>query len=97
MTSTPVVVLLACYNGEDFLSQQLESLRLQTYRDWRLLIRDDGSSDSTLAIIEDFCARDSRASLIRDDLGRLGASGNFNALLASAQKLHGGSLFFLCD
>ena len=45
-------VLLATYNGARFLPEQLSSLGDQTYKDWRLVVRDDGSSDDTLAIIK---------------------------------------------
>lgn len=52
-----VDVILATYNGEKFLSQQLESLLNQTYQDFRILIRDDGSTDSTIDIIKEFTKR----------------------------------------
>jgi glycosyltransferase involved in cell wall biosynthesis len=48
-------ILLSTYNGELFLRQQLESVIAQTYQDWEMLIRDDGSCDGTLAIIMEFC------------------------------------------
>ena len=53
-----LTILLSTYNGEQFLAEQIESIQAQTYRDWQLLIRDDGSSDRTRAIIEDFCRQD---------------------------------------
>lgn len=49
-------VLLATYNGERFLHAQLESLCAQSYRNFRLLVSDDGSCDATLAIVESFAA-----------------------------------------
>ena len=50
-----IEVLLSTYNGESFLRQQLESILYQTYPEWEILIRDDGSYDDTLAIIQEFC------------------------------------------
>ena len=47
-----VTVLLSTYNGSKFLQQQLNSLYEQTYPDIRILVRDDGSSDSTRSILE---------------------------------------------
>lgn len=47
-----VTVLLSAYNGSKFLQQQLNSLYEQTYPDIRILVRDDGSSDSTRSILE---------------------------------------------
>ncbi|MCC9713909.1 glycosyltransferase, partial [Streptococcus agalactiae] len=42
-----VNILMATYNGEKFLAQQIESIQKQTFKEWNLLIRDDGSSDKT--------------------------------------------------
>lgn len=47
-----VSVNLCCYNGERYLVEALESVCAQTYKDWELIIIDDGSTDSTAAIIE---------------------------------------------
>ncbi|MBN2895283.1 MAG: glycosyltransferase family 2 protein [Campylobacterales bacterium] len=76
-----ITLLLATYNGERYLRNQLLSLQQQTFGDWQLLIRDDGSSDATLSIINTFCAHDSRIQLITDAQGRLGAAGSFWQLL----------------
>ena len=43
-----IVVLLATYNGGDYLKQQLDSLLNQTFSDFRIVVHDDGSKDSTL-------------------------------------------------
>lgn len=47
-------ILLSTYNGEAFLKEQLDSILNQTYKDFKLIIRDDGSSDSTVDIIMDY-------------------------------------------
>lgn len=52
-----VTVLLASFNGERFIAQQLDSLLAQTYTDFNILIHDDGSVDSTPDIIERYAAR----------------------------------------
>lgn len=49
-----VEILLATYNGEKYLNEQLESLKRQTYENWRIIARDDGSTDGTLKILQDF-------------------------------------------
>lgn len=51
-----VNILLSVYNGEKYLKEQLESLRSQTYPHIHLYIRDDGSSDASHSIIQDFSA-----------------------------------------
>lgn len=56
--SGPVIeVLLATWNGERFLRQQIESIMGQTYPEVRVLARDDGSSDGTVAILEEYARR----------------------------------------
>lgn len=57
MTTTdkaPITVLMSTYNGERFLREQMDSILKQQDVDVRILIRDDGSKDNTLSIIEDF-------------------------------------------
>jgi len=54
----PVVdILLSTYNGEAYLREQLESILTQTYPNWRILFRDDGSSDGTTAILSEYRQR----------------------------------------
>ena len=48
-------ILLSTYNGEKYLAEQLESIVKQTYSAWTLYIRDDGSTDSTNTIIDNYC------------------------------------------
>ena len=49
-----ICILMATYNGEKFLAEQLESIEQQTYGNWRIVMSDDGSSDNTLAIARQF-------------------------------------------
>jgi len=55
-TSAQVAILMGTYNGERFLRQQLESIRVQTYENWFLVASDDGSADATLEILRQFAA-----------------------------------------
>lgn len=49
-----VDILLATYNGERFLREQIDSLLSQTYQNIRILIRDDGSTDGTISIVREY-------------------------------------------
>jgi rhamnosyltransferase len=51
MEKNEVAVLLATYNGEKYIQQQLDSIINQTYKNIKIYIHDDGSSDNTLKII----------------------------------------------
>lgn len=46
-----VDILLATYNGEKYLGELLQSLLTQTYTRWQIYVRDDGSTDQTMAIL----------------------------------------------
>ena len=52
-----VARLMCTYNGESFLTEQLESFKQQTHTRWKLVVSDDGSADSTLKILQDFHRR----------------------------------------
>ncbi|MBV8092562.1 MAG: glycosyltransferase family 2 protein [Acetobacteraceae bacterium] len=51
-----VGILLSTFNGEAYLSEQLDSIVRQTWPDWKLYWRDDGSSDGTVALMRNFAA-----------------------------------------
>ena len=46
-----VAILLSTYNGEAYLKDFLDSISVQSFKDYTLYIRDDGSNDSTKKII----------------------------------------------
>lgn len=52
-----VEILLATYNGERFLREQLDSLLRQTWKQWHLTVSDDGSTDGTAAILDEYVER----------------------------------------
>jgi glycosyltransferase involved in cell wall biosynthesis len=51
-TEPKVEILLATFNGEAYLAEQLDSIINQTYRNWTILVHDDGSTDNTMSIIK---------------------------------------------
>jgi glycosyltransferase involved in cell wall biosynthesis len=59
-----VDIVLATYNGEKYLAQQLDSIIAQTYENWTLFISDDGSMDQTISIIEKYTKIDKRILLV---------------------------------
>ncbi|MGQ7374079.1 glycosyltransferase family 2 protein [Streptococcus suis] len=77
-----VNILMSTYNGQQFLAEQIRSIQDQTYTDWTLLIRDDGSSDKTKEILQDFASQDSRICLIDvEDTENLGVIKSFHRLV----------------
>lgn len=77
-----ITVLLSTYNGSRYLNSQLDSLVCQTYPTFNILVRDDGSTDSTLRIL-----KTEQANAKLDVLGNynnLGVTGSFFELLHHA-------------
>lgn len=79
-----VEVLLATYNGARFLPALLDSLERQEHGHVAVTIRDDGSDDGTLPILDAFGRRTGARLLMVGAAGRRGANGNFFALLDAA-------------
>lgn len=77
-----VNILMSTYNGQKFLAEQIRSIQEQSYTDWTLFIRDDGSSDNTKEILKDFEHQDSRIHLIDSDKSdNLGVIKSFHKLV----------------
>lgn len=79
-----VQILMAVYNGESFLSAQVDSILSQTYGDWELLISDDCSTDDSLKVIRDYCSRDSRIKIVLEGKRCGSAKKHFMALFRQA-------------
>jgi glycosyltransferase involved in cell wall biosynthesis len=77
-----VDILMATYNGSKFIKEQINSIINQTYKDWVLYIRDDGSKDDTVEIIKEY-EKNYRGKIIvvKDEKSGLGAKLNFAELL----------------
>ncbi|HFU4116833.1 TPA: glycosyltransferase family 2 protein [Streptococcus suis] len=77
-----VNILMSTYNGQQFLAEQIRSIQEQTFADWTLLIRDDGSSDQTKDLLQDFARQDSRIRLIDvEEQKNLGVIKSFHRLV----------------
>lgn len=77
MTKTDI--LLATYNSGEYVRELVSSILSQTYSDFSLIIRDDGSTDNTFDIISNF--NDSRITIIPDRTPSGSAAANFYTLL----------------
>ena len=55
-----VTVFIPCYNAEKFISETIESVLAQTYQNFEILIIDDGSTDNSRKIIEEYAHKDAR-------------------------------------
>ena len=81
--SPRVSIGLPVYNGEHFLAETLQSLRVQTYEDLEIIIADNASTDRTREICEPAAAEDGRIRYFRHE-ANLGAPANYNFTVAEA-------------
>lgn len=73
-------ILLATYNGEKFVKEQIESILNQTYENFNLIISDDASTDNTLNILEEYEKKDTRIKVFKKEKNE-GLIANFEFLL----------------
>ncbi len=78
-----IAIVLSTFNGEKYLAEQLDSILAQTYTDWTLLVRDDGSTDGTTDIVRRYATDDERIRFVNDGspVENLGFVGSFFALV----------------
>lgn len=92
--TSPVVILLASYDGAAYLPAQLDSIAAQSFPNWSLLISDDGSTDGTRDIAAGFAASRPPGQVRVIDGPRQGATQNFLHLIEATQA---GTALAFCD
>lgn len=97
MENRTILIMMATYNGEKYISKQLETIINQTYTNWELIIRDDCSTDNTLGIIKDYVKKDSRIKYILSDSEKHGAYYNFFGLINYAKKIKEYDFYVFAD
>lgn len=68
MNDKPILsVIIPCYNNGDYLDEMLGCCIRQTLQDWEVIVVDDGSSDNTPSIVEDYVLKEPRIRFFRRD------------------------------
>lgn len=89
-----VAILMSTYNGERYLQEQINSIIDQSYSDWHLYIRDDGSTDRTAEIIDRYTKQDPRITFCNQKhIENLGVTKSFMQLLSMTDA----SLYMFSD
>lgn len=87
-------ILLSTYNGDEHISEQINSLINQSYKNWRLIIRDDGSSDKTVNTIKEYIKKyPQKIVFIEDDNKHLGSYKSYFKLLGYSNN----NYIMFCD
>lgn len=93
---TKIAILLGTYNGIKYIKNQIKSIQRQSITEWRLFIRDDGSTDKTLNFIRSIQDQDERIAHVIDNDAQLGVVANYSRLMEKALEW-GADRIFLCD
>lgn len=90
-----VHIMMATYNGERYIAEQIESILEQTYTEWKLFIRDDGSRDGTIKIVQDYINKyPMKIFMIESKIVYHDAKSNFAALY---EKVPAADYYAFCD
>lgn len=92
--SNSIAILLATYNGSLYLCEQIDSLLSQTFQDFQIYIHDDGSTDNTLQIINEYNKKlPDKIHYLPDDQQGRGAKNSFFWLLQQVES----NYYMFCD
>ena len=93
MSKNHIAILIATYNGEKYIREQLDSLLNQSYQDWEAYIHDDGSDDHTMDILEEYTLKYPKHFHIIKGDSTGGARNNFLFLIKQVKA----ELYMCCD
>ena len=79
---------MATYNGKKFLGEQIDSILSQSSRLWHLYIHDDGSTDGTVELLNDYANKYPEQITIMNYPSQGGALQNFTSLLEQVEADH---------
>ena len=88
-----IAILMATYNGEKYICQQIDSILSQTCTDWELYIHDDGSTDNTIAAVESYVGKYPDKIHLIDGKSTGGAKYNFFYLFSQVEAPY----YMTCD
>lgn len=72
-----ISIIVPVYNGEDCISETLNSLVTQTFKNFEVIIVNDGSIDNTHEIVSNFCSKDDRFKFFNKENGGVASARNF--------------------
>ena len=93
MTNNSIAILMATYNGETYLKEQIDSLLAQTCQDWHLYVHDDGSKDGTVAIVKGYAEQYPEKVTLLDYPPQGGPCKNFLSMMEKVEAPY----YMFCD
>jgi teichuronic acid biosynthesis glycosyltransferase TuaG len=62
-----ISIIMPAYNCEKYIGEAIDSVLAQSYRNWELIVIDDGSVDNTYSIVKEYLQNDIRVSLLSNE------------------------------
>ena len=81
METAKISIIMPVYNTVDYLEKSIESVREQTFPEFELICVDDGSSDGSLEILQEYAKKDTRIKVFQHEHDGRGAAGARNMAL----------------
>ena len=78
-----ISIIMSTFNSESFVKNSIDSLLLQTYKDYEILILDDNSTDSTYDILKDYERDNSSVKIFKNDQN-IGLTKSLNILISKS-------------
>ena len=85
MTTKKISIIVPCYNQAKYLDESLQSVLNQSFTDWECIIVNDGSTDTTEVVSNDWIKKDSRFKYIFQDNGGLSSARNLGIKKAESE------------
>ena len=82
-----VSVIIPVYNAEQYLKRCLDSVLAQTYQDFEIICIDDGSTDNSGAICDEYAKKDSRIRILRKENGGVSSARNAGLNIAEGEYI----------
>ncbi len=82
-----ISIIVPVYNVEDYISECIDSILTQTFSDWELILVDDGSTDSSGKICDEYALKDSRIKVIHKNNGGLSSARNAGLDIAKGEYI----------
>lgn len=87
MSSTLISIIVPAYNIENFVGRCLESISAQTYQNLEIIVVDDGSTDSTADVIDQYRKKDSRVITIHKQNGGVSTARSAGLAIATGEYI----------
>lgn len=90
MNNILVSIIMPAYNAGEFIAESIESVIKQTYIDWELIVIDDGSTDNTATIVQEYVSKEKRIRYYYQENAKLAKARN-----SGIEKSNGDLIAFL--